>query len=270
MEEEPPYLFDLHDSEVAVTTDIDGAVIDICVSGPWQRSVGVTVHQAIQKCLAECPAGIVIDLGRIDDPGAESVATWVAAAQMADATDPPTQIALCMPPGTPLGERLLRVGSKRFLAIFETPAQARIAIAARRVLADVIRLRLPPSLQSVSVARNLVGGACHEWTMPRLLMPGRAVMSELVANAVEHARTEMDISVSRRGFGLHIAVRDRDPKLPYIRRPAPVLAGRPLDERGRGLQVVHADSMAWGAMRTTGGKMVWATIRERRGSGRRW
>ncbi|GAA2571183.1 hypothetical protein GCM10010435_51800 [Winogradskya consettensis] len=270
MEEEPPYLFDLHDPGVTVTTDIDGAVVDICVSGPWQRSVAATVDRVIQKCLTECPAGIVVDLSGIDDHGAESVATWVAAAQMADATEPPTQIALCMSPGTPLEKRLLRVGSNRFLAIFETPAQARVAIAARRVLADVIRLRLPPSLQSISVARNLVGGACHEWNMPRLLMPGRAVMSELVANAVEHARTEMDISVSRRGLGLHIAVRDRNPKLPHIRRPAAVLPGRPLDERGRGLQVVHADSTAWGAMRTTGGKMVWATIRERHGNRRRW
>ncbi|MEV4639370.1 hypothetical protein AB0J80_18660 [Actinoplanes sp. NPDC049548] len=44
----------------------------------------------------------------------------------------------------------------------------------------------------------------------------------------------------------------------------------PLDERGCGLRVVHTDSTAWGAMPIAGGKVVWATVRDRAGRPRPW
>ncbi|MFI5936868.1 ATP-binding protein [Actinoplanes sp. NPDC051494] len=270
MEDEPPFLFDPLGSEIAVSTDIDGTFIDIAARGPWRRHLAGTLHRTFQKCLAECPTGIIVDLTAVDDPSAESVATWVTIARIAAATEPPTHVALCLPTHVPLRRRLARVGNARFIVVCETPAGARAALSGKRPLLDVIRLRLPPSPTSLSVARNLIGGACQEWGMPNLLHPGRAVVSELVANAVEHARTEMDITVSRRGSGLHLAVRDRNPTLPRMLKMAPIVDGGPLDERGRGLRVVHADTLAWGAMPTSGGKLVWATIRDRAGRPRGW
>ncbi|MFI7541501.1 ATP-binding protein [Actinoplanes sp. NPDC049599] len=267
MEENPPYLFlpalDGARAQVAVTADVDGAVIDITVRGDWDPQLGATVALEIGRCLAESPAAIVIDVAGVADPSAASMPVWLSATQAATAADPPARLALCLPADSPLARRLGQVGAHRYLPVFGSAPEARESLVGSRALTDVVRLRLPPSAVSPAVARNLVGGACQAWNLGAALHPGRAVLSELVSNAVEHARTEMEVSLSRRGTALHLAVRDRDPTLPRIIKPRPVRPDLPLNERGHGLRVVHADSVAWGAIPTAGGKIVWATIRER-------
>jgi hypothetical protein len=83
----------------------------------------------------------------------------------------------------------------------------------------------------------------------------------MAANAIQHARTDMLVTVSRRGIGLYLAVRDGSPVLP---RPRPSAgAGRPPGGGGRALQIVHRSAVAWGALPTHDhdGKVVWATLR---------
>jgi anti-sigma regulatory factor (Ser/Thr protein kinase) len=274
MEEKPPYLFPPPragaGAQVAVTADVDGAVIDIAVRGEWDARLSGAVSLAIGRCLAESPAAVLVDVAGVMDPAAHSVPAWLSATQAAAAADPPARLALCLPAGSPLASRLDQIGARRYLSVFDSAEEARDSLAGSRPLNDVVRLRLPPSPVSAGVARNLVGGACQAWNLHSLLHPGRAVLSELVANAVEHARTEMEVSISRRGTALHLAVRDRNPTLPRIIEPRPITPGLPLDERGHGLRVVQADSVAWGAIPTVGGKMVWATVRDRAGRPRTW
>jgi hypothetical protein len=96
--------------------------------------------------------------------------------------------------------------------------------------------------------------------MQDLLHPARLLMSELVTNAVEHARSSLVATVGRRGQGLHLTVADElstPPRLVRPIRPSPHL---PLDERGRGLQTVTAIATAWGSLPTRSGKIVWATL----------
>lgn len=270
MEAHPPYLFDPASAQLTVTADGDGAVLDIAVRGAWDDESAGAVRQAVHNCLAEHPAAIVIDLTRADGVPPETAGMWLAMASAAAAGDPPARLALCLPAERGLADRLRRTGAAELLPLFASDGEAHAALAGRRSLADVVRLRLPPTTVAPSVARNLVGGACQAWNLADLLHPGRAVMSELVTNAVEHARTDMEVSISRRGAALHLAVRDRSPALPRVISLATVRPGEPLNERGKGLRVVHADSLAWGAIPTTGGKMVWATIRSRGGRPRQW
>lgn len=136
------------------------------------------------------------------------------------------------------------------------------ALAAGGQLTDRLRLPLPPEPASAVAARDAVTEACSRWGLTRLLRPARLVVSELVANAVEHAGTPIDVVISRLGTdgrvaGLHLAVYDRDPRLP--RQPPPGDPG-PLDQRGLGLHVVDAAAHAWGARPARGGKMVWAAL----------
>jgi anti-sigma regulatory factor (Ser/Thr protein kinase) len=274
MEEDPPYLFlpplDSASAQISVTADGDGTVIDLAVRGAWNPLLGAAVALEIGRCLAESPAAIIIDAAGVEDPAAGSLAVWLSATQAAASADPPARLALCLPGGSALAGRLRHSGIQRYLPLFGTPPEAREALTGSRPLTDVVRLRLPPSPVSPSVARNLVGGACQAWNLGALLHPGRAVLSELVTNAVEHARTEIEVSLSRRGRALHLAVRDHDPTPPRIIDPCPVDPDLPLNERGHGLRVVHADSVAWGAIPTVDGKLVWATVRDRAGHRRRW
>jgi anti-sigma regulatory factor (Ser/Thr protein kinase) len=121
-------------------------------------------------------------------------------------------------------------------------------------------VHLPAEPESPSIARNLVGEACCLWDRAHLLHPARLVVSELVTNAVDHARSEITVVVSRHGDGLHLAVADAVPDLPVVLPLAPPRPDRPLDERGRGLRTVRATATEWGAAATPTGKVVWATL----------
>ncbi|OJF11178.1 hypothetical protein BG844_28135 [Couchioplanes caeruleus subsp. caeruleus] len=115
------------------------------------------------------------------------------------------------------------------------------------------------------MARDLVRQVCRAWDLGQVLHPARLVVSELVANAVTHARTEMLVSISRRGAGLHLSVSDRDPQPPQLVDPVSWTVREPGDDWGQGLHLVHRCAAAWGSMPTTDGKVVWATVRHREG-----
>jgi hypothetical protein len=265
MEGSPPYLFGTDDHPGAglrVTGDIDAAAIEITVRGRWSQRLGLDAYAVIRKCLTEQPSAIIVDLVGLDDPFAASATMWLAVNRTAGRLDPPARVVLCLPPATPLAGKLRRLGAARFVALFATMPQARAALRRDLPLTDRLQLlRLPPEPLSASAARNLVGLGCSTWNLPGLLHSGRSIISELVDNAAEHARTDMAVTVWRRGAGLHLSVRDGDPTLPELREPAPPAGGRPQDVRGQGLQIVDAVAAAWGAMATADGKLVWATLR---------
>ena len=88
------------------------------------------------------------------------------------------------------------------------------------------------------------------------------IATELVSNAVQHARAPMDFAVVLRERYLHLAVSDGDASPPRRRTIASEHA-----ERGRGLQVVDGLAGSWGCVPTPDGKVVWATVRMRPATG---
>ncbi|GAA3341071.1 hypothetical protein GCM10020358_31020 [Amorphoplanes nipponensis] len=252
----PPYLFGGDAGRCyTVTCDVDTTVLEMAVRGRFSLRLSVDVYAALRKCLAEHPAAIIVDLARFDDPYAGSAAMWLAVNRAATAMYPPVRMALAVSPATPLAGRLRRLGVR--LPVFPTTAQAQEVMAGAPVKERLRLGGLPPDPSSVCVAGDLVDAACDTWHLPELREPSRAIMSALVGNAVEHAGTELGAAVWRRGTGLHLSVRDGDPRLPR-------LLDRQAGGRGRGLRIVDGKSTAWGAIPTADGKMVWATLRTRR------
>jgi anti-sigma regulatory factor (Ser/Thr protein kinase) len=82
------------------------------------------------------------------------------------------------------------------------------------------------------------------------------VIHELVSNAIRHARTD-DVELRLRLLPgtLVIEVFDQDARLPFLIDPAAE------DEQHRGLHLVRAYSVRWGARPTAEGKVVWAELR---------
>jgi hypothetical protein len=265
MEGTPPYLFGTGDHPGAglrVTGDVDAAAVEISVHGRWSKRLGLDAYAGIRKCLTEHPSAIIVDLYRLEDPFAASATMWIAVNRAAGRLDPPARVVLCLPPATPLAGKLRRLGAAGFMPLFATLPEAREALRRDVPLTDRLQLlRLPPEPLSGTAARNLVGLGCSTWNLPSLLHPARSIISELVENAAEHARTDMAVTVWHRGDGLHLSVRDGDRTLPHLRDPAPPVGGRPRDIRGQGLRNVDAAAAAWGAMATPDGKLVWATLR---------
>lgn len=115
---------------------------------------------------------------------------------------------------------------------------------------------LPRLPESAAAARRMVRTALDVWHLPMLVDGASLVVTELVANAVDHARGScIRVTVTRTGeTGVRIAVVDKDRKRPDL-RPA-----TPDDERGRGLWLVDAVSEVWGVDPLPWGKRVWAEL----------
>ena len=115
-------------------------------------------------------------------------------------------------------------------------------------------LDLEEAASSAIRARLFVGAACTDWHLDALRDDAVIVSSELVANAVRHARTQCRLTVQCDEGGLTITVQDH--RSGRIRRPS-------LDAtnlRGLGLFVVDRLSRSWGTSPTVDGKKVWALL----------
>lgn len=108
-----------------------------------------------------------------------------------------------------------------------------------------------------AVARALVRDTLHAWGLPRLIDDARLLVSELVANAVQHARPAIVLSVHRGNGIIRVEVVDHGPV--WVVRPPVPLADVLDAEHGRGLAIVAAYATRWGVdpLPAEGGKAVW-------------
>jgi anti-sigma regulatory factor (Ser/Thr protein kinase) len=113
---------------------------------------------------------------------------------------------------------------------------------------------LPRTETSVAKARRLVSASLRVWSLEAGDATACLVISELVTNAVRHARlAAVLIRVSRVGpRRVRVAVVD------LSRTPPTLINAGVNDESGRGLAVVAAVSTAWGVDTLPWGKRVWA------------
>lgn len=142
-------------------------------------------------------------------------------------------------------------------------------------------LDLPPSPGSAGQARRFLAATCQQWELPELRDDLLLAVSEVVTNAVLHARTPLSVHAAVRGPEVEVGVRDTDPRPPVVRAPRVDLV-RDLDAlpqfddveprhprlavgeagsvtAGRGLHLLEALADSWGV--TPGadgrGKEVW-------------
>jgi sigma-B regulation protein RsbU (phosphoserine phosphatase) len=116
-----------------------------------------------------------------------------------------------------------------------------------------------PVVSSPTTIRRGLRTVFAQWDLPTEAAENALmVVEELVANAVDHARTPFRLTVDHVLAGhtptLRIAVRDECPQ-PLNVRPFSAQA-----VRGRGLQMIEALTSRWGWDRTLGGKTVWAVL----------
>jgi anti-sigma regulatory factor (Ser/Thr protein kinase) len=121
-------------------------------------------------------------------------------------------------------------------------------------------LWLQPNTDAPGRARRWLAEWCAQWGCADLEDDAALLLSELVTNAVTHARTTITVSARFGAGALRVAVADRQPG---DVRPRPAAPGA---DSGRGLAIVQALSEEWGVQALRGGKFVWFTLTS--GSGR--
>lgn len=109
----------------------------------------------------------------------------------------------------------------------------------------------PVELQSATAARRFVTSTLTAAGATARMDDAELCTSELVANAVLHARTAFRVAVDVRDELLRVEVHDTSTEPPELHRPAPDAAG------GRGVLIVDAVADRWGVDPGAGGKAVW-------------
>ncbi len=112
-------------------------------------------------------------------------------------------------------------------------------------------IRLPPSRQSPRAARRFVEGVLDDWECGELVETVTLLVSELVGNAVLHARSEVELSIRLLADRLRVEVIDRSTQVPHRREVADD------DLTGRGSGLVELLTSAWGVAGLPDGKSVW-------------
>jgi hypothetical protein len=146
-------------------------------------------------------------------------------------------------------------------------------------------LALTPDLAAPSRARTWLLGLCERWGLTELSDDSALAASELVTNAVLHARTPLRLTAGVASSMLEVSVRDEDDQLPTVlpvrddlasdiegllesspghdeddlRHPSWVVGDAGSIAAGRGLHLLDAVADCWGVSALEGrpGKEVW-------------
>jgi anti-sigma regulatory factor (Ser/Thr protein kinase) len=118
----------------------------------------------------------------------------------------------------------------------------------------VVSIDLPPERSAASRARRFVREQCEQWDLPQASIEDiELLVSELVTNAVLHARSDARVTVDRVRDRVRVSVEDQSPVPPRLREYGPDAV------TGRGVYLVDRLSDEWGvdAVKDEGGKRVW-------------
>ena len=112
-------------------------------------------------------------------------------------------------------------------------------------------LPLEPDPGSAALARRFTAETLGGWGADGLAETAVLLVSELVTNAVLHARSASELVVRRVDTGIRVEVRDDSPAAPSPRSYS-LDAGT-----GRGLLLVESLAARWGSTPGNLGKSVW-------------
>ncbi|MBK3643019.1 ATP-binding protein [Streptomyces sp. MBT33] len=105
--------------------------------------------------------------------------------------------------------------------------------------------------QQIGALRRIVAAYLDLWHMTGLAEAAVASVTELLANAVQHASGECELLMRELEDGLLVVVTDFSPEPVIFPQAAPD------DESGRGMSLVHALTDEMGVEYTPVGKQVW-------------
>lgn len=114
---------------------------------------------------------------------------------------------------------------------------------------------LPAQLSSAMQAREFLREVLPDWSLTGLIDSAMLLTTELVTNAVIHARSPVGVTLKLTDDTLRVEVADHGPGALIMREP---IAG---DTHGRGLRLLEAIAAAWGTSADEHGKLVWFELR---------
>ncbi|EWM11290.1 ATP-binding protein [Kutzneria sp. 744] len=215
------------------------------------RTVG-HLRSALLKCLADEPSGVVVELDGTTVGAPIALGAFGTLARRA-AEWPGVLVALAVSDGT-VRDLLRRTALDEAVPTFSTVAEAVRALGTMPERQHAV-MELPAEIASAARARRFVNDTCEGWNVDGLCEDACLVASELVENAVHHARSQALLRLDLSRGILTISVRDDAPAPPRRHTVGTAPTG------GRGMYIVDVIARAWGYAPTwAGGKVVWAVL----------
>ena len=121
---------------------------------------------------------------------------------------------------------------------------------------EKLACELPATARSVTDARRFVTNALRTWGRGELADTAALLTSEVVTNAVLHARTTVDVVVRQLRDGVTVEVSDGSRLAPQGRRTTPQ------STTGRGLALLDQLASTWDVKVRSNGKTVRFTLKD--------
>jgi anti-sigma regulatory factor (Ser/Thr protein kinase) len=115
-------------------------------------------------------------------------------------------------------------------------------------------LELPADHTAAARARHFVGDTLRGWGCDHAVADAELLVSELVTNAVLHARSPARLKVERDPVSLRVSVCDSSTAPPRVRDYGPSAV------TGRGMLLVDRIAQRWGVDLDGNGKCVWFEV----------
>jgi anti-sigma regulatory factor (Ser/Thr protein kinase) len=118
----------------------------------------------------------------------------------------------------------------------------------------VVKLDLPPEPRSATRAREVTREHLATCCPPEAIEVAALLVTELVTNAILHARTAIVVAVEATPGRVVLRVSDGSETKPAVRDFGPDAS------TGRGIWLVEQLATTWGVERSAAGKEVWCEI----------
>jgi len=137
------------------------------------------------------------------------------------------------------------------MSAFNETGSSDLAIHFGDFLATIAAFTMPAMAESVNLARQQIND-CLQSEGAIDIDHAIAVTSELVANSVIHAATEMQVVLERWQYMVKVVVEDLNDQLPVMRSLDVAM------DSGRGMHIIDEFADLWGYELTETGKRIWA------------
>lgn len=231
-------------------TEWDGHA-SVTLRGELNLGSAVEVRRVLNKLLMD-RGSVVVDVSALTVGASSSVAVFPSVLLAAGGW--PAARMVLAGPDEPTREVLRAAGVQVTVPLARTRDDA---LTLLRIRPERVTRRhdMPVAAAAGLLARSLLLDACRDWDIEEASRRAEIVGTELVTNAVEHARTRSVLTTAISPVGLHISVRDLAPTSPEELRGYGDPGGA-----GRGLILVEGLSTSWGITRHPNGKTVWAVL----------
>ncbi len=225
----------------------------VAIARGWLSSATVAqLHRQLEKLLRDTGT-VLVDISRLLLGWRFAVRVFPTALDAAGGW--PCSRLVLFGPDAKLAAALAASRVPRSVPVVRNEAQARAAAQTRP---ELVRrsLRLPAETTAPRLARAFVGALGTDWSLDRRTVEDAALIAtELVANAVVHARSCSVLTAELTADRMGISVRDQT----RHRRPR----SHPSDgeaSSARGLTIIGRVAQDWGVIEHRDSKVVWARL----------